>query len=85
VVGPQLRHHGSLHADVWRGSAAELAARGSIAVYPTLGWWREQLRHQKYDSSVRYALLVSIEAPDLQVDLYTPVEAVIAARVSIQI
>lgn len=85
VVGPQLRHHGSLHADIWRGTAAELASRGAIAVYPTLGWWREQPRHDRYEKAVRYALLVSIETDEQQVDLYAPVEAAIAARVAVEV
>ena len=38
ILGDQLRHRGSLHSDVWEGSAAELAGvRGVIGVYPC--WW----------------------------------------------
>lgn len=85
VVGPRLRHRGSVHADIWRGTAAELASRGSIAVFPTLGWWREQPRHEKFDAPVRYALLVSIETDAAEVDLYTPVETAIATRVAVQV
>jgi hypothetical protein len=84
-VGPQLRHHGSLHADIWRGTAVELASRGAIAVYPTLGWWREQPRHERYERSARYALLVSIETDEQEVDLYAPVEAAITARVAVEV
>ena len=28
---------GSVHSDVWRGTAADLASRGYLAVYPTIG------------------------------------------------
>lgn len=85
VIGPQLRHRGSVHSDIWRGTAAELASRGSIAVFPTLGWWREQSRHEKFDDPVRYALLVSIETDVAEVDLYTPVETAIATRLAIAV
>jgi hypothetical protein len=34
LLGPQLRTRGSLHSDVWRGTAAELAEKGFVAVYP---------------------------------------------------
>jgi hypothetical protein len=85
VVGPQIRHHGSLHVDIWRGHAADLAARGSIAVFPTLGWWREQTRHEKYEAPARYALLVSIETDAEGVDLYAPVEAAIATRLAVPV
>merc|ERR1712000_246889 len=40
VIGKKNRHKGSLHSDIWKGSAAELASRGAIAVYPSLGWWK---------------------------------------------
>lgn len=38
IVGKQHRHKGSLHSDLWRGSAADLASRGVIGVYPVFGW-----------------------------------------------
>lgn len=85
VIGPQLRHRGSLHTEIWRGSATDLAARGGIAIYPTLGWWREQLRHGKCDGIVRYSLIVSIETDARDVDLYAPVAAVIEQKVAVRV
>lgn len=80
-VGDQLRRRGSIHSDVWRGSAAELANRGLLAVYPAIGWWRRRTRLERYDREARYSLLVSIEAPESPLDLYADV----AARVSTEI
>ena len=73
LIGRQQRHRGSLHGDIWRGSAADLASRGSIAVYPALGWWKTRPALDRYNQAARYALLVSIQAPDTDVDLYTAV------------
>ena len=42
TLGDDLRKKGSIHSDVWKGTAAELAASGFIAVYPITGWWRER-------------------------------------------
>ena len=81
VIGDQLRRRGSLHSDVWNGSAAELADRSYIAVYPAAGWWRRRTKLQRYDRRARYALIVSIEAPESPVDLYALVAAMIAAEV----
>ncbi|MGH8602404.1 MAG: S8 family peptidase, partial [Gammaproteobacteria bacterium] len=39
VLGDRLRVLGSVHSDIWRGTAVELAERGHVAVYPVLGWW----------------------------------------------
>ena len=33
---------GCVHSDTWRGKAIELASRGYIAVYPTMGWWNKR-------------------------------------------
>jgi hypothetical protein len=82
TIGDQLRRRGSIHSDVWQGSAAELANRGFLAVYPAVGWWRRRTRLQRYDRQARYALVVSIEAPEAPVDLYALVAAEIAAEIS---
>lgn len=73
LLGPQNRHKGSLHSDIWRGTAAELASRGVLAVYPALGWWKTRPRLERYEKPARYALIVSIHAPDVEADLYTAV------------
>ena len=73
LIGTQGRHRGSLHGDIWRGTAADLASRGVIAVYPTAGWWKTRQALERYDKAARYALIVSIRAPEVDVDLYTEV------------
>lgn len=84
IIGKQNRHRGSLHSDTWRGSAAELASRGSLAVYPTLGWWKTRPGLARYDKPARYSLIVSIRAPEVDVNLYNAVANQIAASVSIE-
>lgn len=39
-----IRDKGSIHSDIWRGSAAELAQRDAVGVLPISGWWKESLR-----------------------------------------
>ena len=73
TIGKQSRHRGSLHSDIWRGSAADLASRAVMAVYPTLGWWKSRPGLKRYERAARYALVVSITAPEVDVDLYTAV------------
>ena len=84
LIGTQTRHRGSLHSDIWRGTAADLASRGVIAVYPTAGWWKTRPALERYNQSARYALVVSIRAPEVDVDLYTEVANQIAARVQVE-
>lgn len=81
-LGTANRHKGSIHKDIWRGSAAELAERGQIAIYPASGWWKSRTSHERWDSKARYALIVSLSVPEVDVDIYTEVETKIAAIVA---
>jgi hypothetical protein len=83
-VGPQLRNRGSLHADIWEGTATELAARDAIIVYPTGGWWRENVAQGHVGEAVRYSLIASIRAAP-GTELYTEVTAQVAPEVAIEI
>jgi hypothetical protein len=71
ALGPNMRNHGSLHADIWTGSAADLADRGVLGVYPISGWWKDQPARDRSKLGVRYALVVSIDTPET--DIWTPV------------
>lgn len=73
LLGETLRNKGSIHHDIWEGTAADLAERGVIAVYPVSGWWKDQPRGDRSDFGVRYALVVSIEVDAENVDIWTPV------------
>lgn len=84
LLGTQGRHLGSLHSDIWRGSAADLAERGTLAVYPVTGWWKTRKKLERFHNRARYALVVSIRAPEVDVDLYTPVENQISTAVAIE-
>jgi hypothetical protein len=84
VIGKQARHKGSLHSDIWRGTAADLASRGVLAVYPALGWWKTRTALQRWDKPAPYSLIVSIHAPDVEVDLYTAVATQVAVVVQVQ-
>lgn len=84
TIGTQNRHKGSLHADIWRGTAVDLASRGVLAVYPALGWWKTRTALERYDKEARYTLVVSIHAPELEVDLYTPIVNQIATVVEVE-
>jgi len=84
IIGKNNRHKGSLHSDIWRGSAADLASRGILAVYPALGWWKTRLSHERYDMPARYALIVSIHAPEIDVDLYTAIANQISVPITVE-
>lgn len=73
LLGERQRHKGSIHQDVWTGTAADLASRGCLAIYPAMGWWRTRPKLGRYDLQARYSLLVSIRTPKTDVDIYNAV------------
>ncbi|GKQ46270.1 S8 family peptidase [Pseudomonas syringae] len=85
TLGKQRRHRGSLHQDTWKGTAAELASRGYLAVYPSLGWWKTRGALERYDSPARYALIISIKVPEVDTDIYSVIAAKITPENIVQV
>jgi Subtilase family len=80
VLGP-IRDRGSIHSDIWRGSAAALADRDAIGIFPTSGWWKEKPALQRWERAARYALVVSIRAPASEIDIYNSIATQLAVPV----
>lgn len=83
-LGADARNRGSLHSDIWEGTASELASRGRIAVFPVTGWWKELRSRDRSSLGARYALVVSIESPVEDVDLWTPVAQEVGLPITIE-
>jgi hypothetical protein len=84
-LGSKNRDVGSVHSDVWEDTAINLAQSGIIAVYPVVGWWRERTALKKFNSKIPYSLVVTLETPEENIDLYTPIMTKIASRVTVPI
>lgn len=80
LLGPKAVQAGSLHCDLWRGRAIDLAGHDAIAVYPVGGWWKSHAGQRRVADKARYALVISISAPGQQVDLYSEVTALVEAK-----
>ena len=83
----QARNRGSIHSDIWQGTAQELANSNIIAVAPHIGWWRERAHLGRWGHRTRYSLVVSITTPEenIDIDIYTPVANQIGITVPIEI
>ncbi len=81
LLGEQARNKGSIHSDVWVGTAADLAERGVIGVYPVSGWWKDQPKRDRSDHGVPYSLVVTIETDAENVDIWTPIAVQVQAPV----
>lgn len=84
-LGSNNRDVGSIHSDVWIDTAINLAQSDSIAIFPVVGWWRERTTLRKYNSRIRYSLVVTVETPEERTDLYTPIMTKIANRITVPV
>jgi len=73
--GLKMRARGSIHSDIWSGSAADLADMNSIAVFPVGGWWKYKTGEEKWKETSRFSLLVSIDVPENSTNIYSVVES----------
>jgi len=73
--GEQARNKGSLHSDIWVGTAADLAERNVVGIFPVSGWWKDLPRRDRSEIGARYALIATIESlsTEIEVDIWTPV------------
>lgn len=72
-IGASNRDEGSIHSDFIDAGTIELSSIEYVAVYPVGGWWYTRKHLGKANSTARFSLVVSIEAPDSDVDLYSEV------------
>jgi hypothetical protein len=83
-VGKDNRSNGSIHSDYMEMTAAELSECNLIAVYPVIGWWRERKHLGKVENQTRYSLIISLETPAQDVELYTTVKNMIEVPIEIK-
>jgi hypothetical protein len=84
-LGEQARNHGSIHSDILQGFAADLAERGVVGVYPVSGWWKDQPKRDRSEKGARYSLIVSIETPGVDTDIWTPVANQVNVPIAIEL
>lgn len=85
-LGTNMQKRGSIHSDVWIGTAAQLAEKSHIAVFPVGGWWKDWRDIRHLDRKVRYSLVVSLDiAEATDVDIYQPIATQIAIDLGIEI
>jgi len=73
-IGIKKRTKGSVHKDYITKTAAELAKCNLIAVYPVSGWWKGRTKLKRYEDKIRYSLIISLDAPEVEENLYNEVQ-----------
>ncbi len=80
-----LRNKGSVKKDFITTSGADLASRNVVAIFPKSGWYKTRKKLEKYNSIVRYSLVISIETENLEVDIYNLVSNLIGVPIPITV
>jgi len=84
LFGTQSMSAGSLHSDQWTGPAVNLLSRNLICIKPVGGWWKERANADVRARKARYSLVLSLRCEDREIDLYTPVSAMIETDVGVE-
>lgn len=85
TFGPNRRDVGSLHIDELVCPASDLARRNLIAVHPVAGWWKTKTVPDPQDLVARFALIVEIDAGEVDAELYAEVQAAVEILNVVQI
>lgn len=80
LLGSNAAQAGSLHCDLWRGRAIDLALHDAIGVYPVTGWWKTHAGQKRFNDKGRYALVISVSAPGQSVDLYSEISHAVLVK-----
>lgn len=73
LFGERSISAGSVHVEEWRCNAADLADRNGIAIFPVGGWWKTINDAERNNGKMRYSLIVTIDAGDVETDLWQEV------------
>jgi hypothetical protein len=80
LLGPKAIQAGSLHCDLWRGRAIDLAGHDTIAIFPVGGWWKSHTGHRRATDKARYSLAISISADGQTVGLYSEIANLVEVK-----
>jgi hypothetical protein len=72
---------GSVHSNYCTLTAADASNCEYLAVYPLAsGWWKNLKKMKRYNSKMRYSLIVSLEVPENTNDIYTEISTLVKTK-----
>lgn len=84
MLGEDSVSAGSLHCDVWTGSAIDLLQRNTLCIKPVNGWCRNRADRAICDRVTRYSLVVTFKTRNVDLDIYTPIDTLIRTPVEVE-
>lgn len=83
-IGISRRNKGSISSDFIETNAIDCAYTRFISVYPVNGWWNKRKWTDKKAPIIKYALLVTIETPEEDIDIYSAIKNIIQTPIKIE-
>ena len=84
LFGANSMSTGSLHSDEWTGPAAHLMTRNHICIKPVGGWWLNRAKANIRAQKARYAVVLSLHSDENEVDLHTPITAIVETALGVE-
>lgn len=84
-LGPKVRNRGSISSDIWTGTAGQLADQGLLAVMPEGGWWKVRKHLNRSNQTARYALIITLESENQELDVYSQIQTQIENMTAVPI
>jgi hypothetical protein len=85
MLGEDSISAGSLHCDVWTGPAIDLLDRDTLCVMPVNGWWRKRSSLEICNRKSRYALIITLQTLNPELNIYTPIRTSIGLPVPVPV
>jgi len=82
--GTNAMSAGSLHCDEWTGPAVNLLSRQMICIRPVGGWWNNRASAEIRCQEARYALILSLKAAGSEIELHSPISALVEQEIGIE-
>ena len=80
-AAPVIRFAAHRHLD---RNCGRPASKNAIAVFPVSGWWKNRARYDQSVMGVDYSLIISIDSPEVDVDVWTPIAMQIGVAIPIE-
>lgn len=84
LFGKHAMTAGSLHCDEWTGTGVDLLNCDVLCVKPVGGWWNNRNDPTVRGQKTRYALVLTLESSDTNIDLHAPISAIVDNEIGIE-
>ena len=76
LLGQISQNTGSIHSDIYKNTAINIAECDMVGIHPVGGWWKDNKAYT--NNKARYSLIISLISEKEDIDIYTKTKNIIA-------